>query len=267
MPVPTILDAFRLNGESALVTGGGRGIGEAICVRLAEAGAAVAVADLDGAAARRTADRIQRAGGRSLAIQLDVADPASGAKAVAETESSLGGLTILVNNAGIFPFSPATSTTPELWNRVLGVNLSGAFYLAQSMARLLIAQHRGGSVVNIASVDAVRPTGNLAHYDASKGGLVMLTRALALELAPHRIRVNAVAPGAIETPGAQASMSSGVPPGVNPADLLKAFLARIPLGRMGSPDDIAGAVVFLASRAAAYVTGALLVVDGGFLVA
>jgi 2-dehydro-3-deoxy-D-gluconate 5-dehydrogenase len=263
----TILDAFRLNGKSALVTGGGRGIGEAICIRLAETGAAVAVADLDEAAAGRTAHRIQRAGGRSVAIQLDVADPVACTQAVAETESSLGELAILVNNAGIFPFSPATTTTPELWNRVLGVNLNGAFYLAQATAKLLIAQHRDGSVVNIASVDAVRPTGNLAHYDASKGGLVMLTRALALEFAPHRIRVNAVAPGAIDTPGAKASMSAGVPAGVNPADLLKAFLARIPLGRMGSPDDIAGAVVFLAGGAAAYVTGALLVVDGGYLVA
>lgn len=258
---------FRLDGKVALVTGGGRGIGEAIAIRLAEAGAAVAVADVDLAGARRTVDRIRLAGGRAVAIGLDVADPAACGRAVAEVESELGGLDVLVNNAGIFPFSPATATTPELWNHVLGVNLSGAFFLAQAAAKAIVRRPAGGAIVNIASVDAIRPTGNLAHYDASKGGLVMLTRSLALEFAPMKIRVNAIAPGAIDTPGAQAGMAAATPTGVSPADLARAFLARIPLGRMGQPDDIAHAVVFLAAPASSYVTGALLAVDGGYLVA
>jgi len=260
-------DVFRLVGKVALVTGGGRGIGEAIALRLADAGAAVAVADVDAQGARRTADQITKAGGRSMALGLDVADAVACGKAVARVESELGGLDVLVNNAGIFPFSPATATTPELWNHVLAVNLSGAFFLAQAAAKAIGRRPAGGAIVNIASVDAIRPTGNLAHYDASKGGLVMLTRSLALEFAPMKIRVNAIAPGAIDTPGAQAGMAAVMPSGANPADLARAFLARIPLGRMGRPDDIAHAVVYLASPASSYVTGALLAVDGGYLVA
>ncbi|MCI4363988.1 MAG: SDR family oxidoreductase [Thermoplasmata archaeon] len=263
IPISTLFD---LKGHVALVTGGGRGIGEAICLRLAQAGAAVAVVDMDETTAQRTAGRIADLGGKAIALQCNVAEPAADRKAVATVVGRLGGLDILVNNAGIFPFSPVTDTAPELWDRVLSVNLGGSFFLAQEAAKAMMNSGKGGSIINIASVDAFRPTGNLAHYDASKGGLVMLTRSLALELGPKKIRVNAIAPGSIDTPGAQAAMGAGASSGAKLEELLKGFLARIPLGRMGTPDDIACAALFLASPAAAYVTGTTLVVDGGYLV-
>jgi 2-deoxy-D-gluconate 3-dehydrogenase len=263
---PGIAGLLDLHGMVAMVTGAGQGIGAAIAVRLAEAGADVAVLDLDDRTAHATADRIVRSGRRAVAILANVSDAAADRAAVRTTREKLGQLDILVNNAGIFPFSPAMETTPELWNRVLSVNLSGAFFLAQEAAKAMVEGGRGGSIVNIASVDAFRPTGNLAHYDASKGGLVMLTRSLALEFGPKKIRVNCIAPGSIDTPGAQAATGAALPSGVDPQALLKTFLARIPLGRMGAPEDIANAALFLASPAASYITGATLVVDGGYLV-
>lgn len=267
MANPSLGESFRLRGKVALVTGGGRGIGEAICLRLAEAGAAVAVADVDPRSAQRTTESIKSVGGRSSFLTLDTADPSSCAAAVQECERQLGGVDVLVNNAGIFPFSPAVETSVELWQKVLAVNLSGAFFLSQAAARVMIRKEVPGSILNIASVDAIRPTGNLAHYDASKGGLVMLTRSLALELGRKNIRVNAIAPGSINTPGAQAATAGALTGAGSPADLAKAFLARIPLGRMGNPDDIALAALFLVSPSASYITGSVLVVDGGYLIA
>lgn len=262
----TISKLFDLTGSVALVTGAGRGIGEAIAFRLADAGASVVAADIDPKTAGATARRIVETGGKSIGLGCDVADTLQVEHAVELTMNSFGRLDILVNNAGIFPFSPATATTRELWDKVLSVNLTGAFFMAQAAAKAMSKGGKGGSIVNIASIDAVRPTGNLAHYDASKGGLVMLTRSLALEFGPLRIRVNTVEPGSIATPGAQAAMAGVTPAGVNVEELLKGFLARVPLGRMGMPEDIANAVLFLASPAASYVTGATLVVDGGYLV-
>ena len=263
---PTISALFDIRGKTALVTGAGQGIGEAIALRLAEAGASVAVVDVDGTTAKRTAGKIETSGGRARPIVANVADPAADRTAVRSAVEAFGRLDVLVNNAGIFPFSPVSETPPALWDRVLGVNLSGPFFLAQEAAKAMVTSGNGGSIVNIASVDAIRPTGNLAHYDASKGGLVMLTRSLALELGPKKIRVNAIAPGSIETPGAGAAMGATVADAAKLQELSKAFLARIPLGRMGAPDEIARAVLFLASPAASYVTGATLVVDGGYLV-
>ncbi len=262
----SVNDLLSLKGRVAIVSGGGRGIGEAICLRFGEAGAKVAVVDVDAGAARSTAEKVQRAGGQAEGFGCDVADPAQVAQTVAAAEKRFGPVDILVNNAGIFPFSPVDRTTPSLWRQVLSVNLDGAFYLAQAAAKSMRKDGGSGCIVNVASVDAFHPTGNLAHYDASKGGLVMLTRALALELGPQHIRVNAVAPGSINTPGASASTASALPAGVHPEDVAKSFLAHIPLGRMGEPDEIAKTVLFLASPAASYVNGATLVADGGYLV-
>ncbi len=178
-----------------------------------------------------------------------------------------GRLDILVNNAGIYPFAAALATSETQWDRVHDVNLRGAFFAAQAAAERMIAQQSGGRILNVASVDAVRPTGNLAAYGASKAGLVMLTKALALELAPHGILVNAIVPGEIVTPGAaKAGEQLRQERGVAVEDMNSpAFLARIPLRRLGTPDDVARVALFLASGLADYITGASVVVDGGYL--
>lgn len=266
---PSISTLFDLTGKAAIVTGSGMGIGQAIALRLAEAGAAVLVADLNTDAAERTAETIIRRDGKALAFTVDIADVAGAQAMVDRTLDAFGQLDLLVNNAGIFPFTPALAMTEAQWDRVLDINLKGTFFAAQAAAKRMsrVEGQRGGRIVNIASVDGLHPTGNLAHYDASKGGVVMLTRALALEFAPLGIAVNAIAPGAIVTPGAQ----NGAPvpePGasVQVDDMAAAaFIQRIPMRRPGTPDEIARVALFLASDAASYMTGSLVVVDGGYL--
>lgn len=152
---------------------------------------------------------------------------------------------------------PALEVTETLWDKVLDINLKGFFFYAQAAAKEMVNEGHAGRIINIASIDALHPTGNLVHYDSSKGGVVMMTKALALELGPRNISVNAIAPGGIQTPGASSPST--------PAEFTQAFVARIPMRRMGVPDDIAKVVLFLASSAADYMTGSLLVVDGGFL--
>ena len=260
----TVAELFNLKNKVALVTGGAMGIGARIAERLGEAGACVAVADIDAERSARTAERVRAAGSIGKSFRCDVGRPDELRRLVQAVVAELGHVDIVVNNAGIFPAAPALDITETSWDRVLGVNLKGAFFLSQIAAQQMIAQGDGGCIVNIASIDGLHPTGRLAHYDASKGGLVMLTRSLAFELGPRRIRVNAVAPGAIQTPGADAAMGALAGPGSS-TQIKSQFVARIPLGRMGEPDDIARAVLFLASPAADYVTGSTLVVDGGYL--
>ena len=245
------------------------GIGQGIAFRLAEAGASVVIADRDLEAAQRTADLISERGGRTLALQVDVSAVSDAQTMIQQTVDAFGQVDILVNNAGIFPFAPALEVSEELWDRVLRVNLKGAFFCAQAAARQMVKAGMGGRIINIASIDALHPTGALTHYDTSKGGLVMMTKSLAKEFGSYGITVNAIAPGSIATPGAAAATAGSSQEPANATgggeDLMAAFLARIPLGRVGQPDDIATAVLFLASDAASYVTGSLLVVDGGYL--
>jgi 2-deoxy-D-gluconate 3-dehydrogenase len=253
-----------LQGQTALVTGGARGIGQGIAARLAAAGASVVIADVDEELARRAAHELGADGFPVTGIGADVANAASTQEMVEATVRAYGRLDILVNNAGVFPFSPMLETPESLWDRVIDINLKGVFFASQAAARQMVSQGHGGRIVNIASIDALHPTGALAHYDASKGGVVMLTKATALELAPLGIRVNAIAPGSIQTPGAAAA-STTMASGIDIEQVMKTFMARIPLGRMGVPDDIARAVLFFASSMSDYATGALLVVDGGYL--
>lgn len=261
MATRTISQLFELNRKGAIVTGAGMGIGRGIALRLAEAGAGVIVADINLEAANETVRQIIAKDGIAVAIEADVASPADAEKVVQAAYERFGRLDILVNNAGIFPFSPALQTTEALWDKVIDINLKGVFFYSQAAARKMVEARQGGRIVNIASIDALHPSGNLVHYDASKGGVVMATKSLALELGQYGITVNAVAPGGINTPGASAGVAGT---DVN-QEMMKSFMARIPLGRMGEPDDIARAALFLASPAADYITGTLLVVDGGYL--
>jgi 2-deoxy-D-gluconate 3-dehydrogenase len=261
----SVHELFNLQGKCAIVTGGAMGIGQGIAFRLAEAGASVMIADVNTEAARKTAAEIKKRDGKAEAIRADASSISDAGKVAQAAMEAFGSLDILVNNAGIFPFSPALELTEALWQKVMDVNLKGAFFYAQAAARQMINFGRGGRIINIASIDALHPTGNLAHYDASKGGLVMLTKSLALEFAPYNILVNAIAPGSIRTPGAESQMVAAASAGISLEELSKTFMARLPLKRMGEPDDIAKVVLFFASAAADYITGSLLVVDGGYL--
>ncbi len=263
MATRTISQMYDLKGKGAIVTGAGMGIGQAIALRLAEVGAAVLVVDINLPAAGETVRQILAKDGIAIAVQADAASPADAERVAQEALERFGRVDILVNNAGIFPFSPALQTTEALWDKVLDVNLKGVFFYTQAAAKRMITGGQGGRIVNIASIDGLHPTGNLVHYDASKGGVIMATKSLALEFGRYGITVNAIAPGAIATPGASAG-SAGTQ---MTEEVLKSFMARIPLGRQGEPDDIATTALFLASDAAAYMTGGLLVVDGGYLLA
>ncbi|MFO1470880.1 MAG: SDR family oxidoreductase [Turneriella sp.] len=260
---------FDLSGKVALVTGGAMGIGFAIVERLAEAGAAVLISDIDGKAGEAAAAQMTGKGYKAAFIKTDAGKVSEIVHAVAEAKVRFGGLNILVNNAGIFPMSPVMNTTEELWDKVMAINLKGPFFFAQHAAKLMMENGQPGKIINIASIDAIHPTGNLVHYDASKGGVLMMTKSLALELAPHNITVNAIAPGGITTPGV-AKISEGMlkASGLSPeafAEMMKGFGARIPMGRQGDPDDIAAPVLFLVSDASRYITGETIVVDGGYL--
>ena len=256
--IPQLMD---LSGKVALVTGAGRGIGRAIALRLAEAGAQVAVADLDADLALAVTEEIRAAGRHAEAAPADVSAEADVKSLVRACVDKMGGLDVLVNNAGIFPTCPVLEMETADFDRVLSVNLRGVFLCTREAAAAMVDQGRGGAIVNVTSIDALHPSMvGLAHYDASKHGMWGFTKNAALELAPHGIRVNALAPGGVLTEGVQEM-------GAGSDEAVAAFASRVPLGRMGTPDDIARAALFLASGMSAYVTGSQLVVDGGALLA
>jgi 2-deoxy-D-gluconate 3-dehydrogenase len=261
--LPALSEMFDLTGKTAIVTGGAMGIGAAIAARLAEAGAAVVVADINHDAAGEVVARIEREGGVAIAVQADASNVEDAQRAVHEAARVFGHVDILVNDAGVFPFSPALELTEAQWDHVLDINLKGTFFYAQAAAKQMIAQQTPGVIVNIASIDGLHPTGLLAHYDASKGGVVMVTKSLAKELGAYHIRVNAIAPGGVNTPGVEHAAPPQTTAGATGA--VEDMMARIPMGRMGQPDEIALAALFLASPASSYMTGSLVVVDGGFL--
>ena len=266
MEKPTIEQMFDLSEKGALVTGSAVGIGQAIAFRLAEAGASVTIADLDVEQGKHTADIIRARGGNVRVVRADASNADDATRMVKSTVDAFGRIDILVNNAGIYPLVPFLQVRQDLWDRVLDLNLKGTFFCSQAAAAEMINQRHGGKIINLSSIDGIHPSGAAAHYSASKGGIIMLTKALAVELAPHKILVNAVAPGSIITPGTDAvreklSQTMGVPP----ETILENFMPRIPSQRMGQPDDIAKVVLFLASAASDYITGEVIVADGGFL--
>lgn len=256
-------ELLNLSGKSAIVTGGAKGIGQGIAYRLAEAGANVLVADLDQAAAETTVQDLVEKGWKAQAIAVDVSDEQQVRIMVAACKDRFGSVDILVNNAGIFPSQPIAAMTVDTFDKVQAINLRSVFLTTKYASEVMKTQG-GGKIINVTSIDALHPSMmGLAAYDASKHGVWGFTKNAALELAEHKIWVNAVAPGGIATPGV-AAMNQGAAPDEG---VTKAFMARIPMHRMGEPDEIGKVALFLASDMSSYMTGQQIVVDGGALLA
>ena len=251
----TVLEQFSLKGRVAVVTGASRGLGSSMALALAEAGAdVVAVAR---SASGELGERVGRLGRRFVAVAVDVADPSAPSAILDACGGSLGGADILVNNAGIIRRAPFLEFTGKDWDDVLDVNLSAAFRLSQEFSRRLVARKASGKVINIASMLSYQGGVRVASYTASKSALYGLTMLMANELAPMGINVNAIAPGYMATDNTEQLRAD---PARN-----RAILERIPAGRWGTPDDLKGAVVFLASKASDYMHGFTVAVDGGWL--
>ncbi len=262
MAKQTIAQLFDLTGKGAIVTGGNKGIGQGIAFRLAEAGAGVMIAARNEEANRDTVKQIRAAGGKAEAVSADMRRRSDAIKVAQATVDAFGSLDILINNAAVFPPSPSLETSEELWDEVLDTNLKGAFFYSQAAANQMVKSGRGGKIINIASIGAFRCSEKMAHYAASKSGLVMLTKALAKDFAPHLIQVNCVAPGAIMSGEAARKLVASRGGGVE----VDSAEARKTLGRWGEPDDIAKVVLFLASSAADFMNGSVVIVDAGMMI-
>jgi NAD(P)-dependent dehydrogenase (short-subunit alcohol dehydrogenase family) len=246
-----------LDGQTALVTGANGGLGSHFAQTLAKAGAKVAIAARRVDSLREVGQRIHSIGAQARAIALDVTQRESVARAFDEAAAALGPITVVVNNAGIAVTKPLLEHTEEDWNQVIGVNLTGAWRVAQEAARHMVQHKQGGSIVNIASILGLRVAAQVPSYAASKAALIHLTKAMALELARHKIRVNALAPGYVET---------GINREFFVSDAGQALIKRIPQRRIGNPEELDAALLLLASAAGSYATGSVLTIDGGQLV-
>jgi len=241
-----------LENKVAIVTGAGQGIGQGIARALAQEKCQVVVSDINQAGGEKVAAELKRLGVKAIAVQCDVSKKSEVEALFQQTFKEFGRLDILVNNAGIFPFVPFAKMQEADWDKVIDVNLKSVFLCSQAALKIM---SEGGRIINVSSIAAFVGFAGLVHYCASKGGINGLIRALALEVAPKKITVNAVAPGVIDTPGTSQ---------VSSAESIKQTIAMIPLARMGRPEDIAEAVVFLASAKAGYITGQTIIVDGGW---
>jgi NAD(P)-dependent dehydrogenase (short-subunit alcohol dehydrogenase family) len=251
-------DAVLLTGQAAVVTGGGGGIGRGIAMGLAEFGADVAVVDIDPAAAERVAELIRAKGRRAQAITADMTDRDAARSAIAATLEAFGAVDILVNNVGGTRPIKFVDMTDRQIDRQIDINLRGLIAITQAGAKAMIARGAGGSIINVASIEGLRAAPTYGVYSACKAGMLNLTRTLALELGEHRIRVNAIAPDVVPTENMLRFQPDMLAP-----ERRAGFASYIPLERVGDLDDCAGAVVFLASSLARYVTGTTLSVDGG----
>jgi 2-deoxy-D-gluconate 3-dehydrogenase len=250
-----ILDKFNLTGKVAIVTGAGRGLGQGAALGFAEAGADLALVDVLNT--DETAKRVRALGRRVCQIQANLLERAAAQRIADATMKELGGIDILLNNAGIIRRAPLLEFTEKDWDEVIQINESAVFFLSQAVAKQMVKQGRGGKIINIASLLSFQGGIRVPSYTAAKSAVMGLTRLMANELAPHRINVNAVAPGYMATDNTAPLRAD--------AQRSAEILGRIPAGRWGEPEDLQGALVFLASSASDYVTGYTLAVDGGWL--
>jgi NAD(P)-dependent dehydrogenase (short-subunit alcohol dehydrogenase family) len=253
-----LASTFGLTDRVALVTGGGSGLGRAMATALARAGADVAVLDIDLRGAEETAVALRQVGARAVALHADVTQRGAVQDAQQAVLAAYGHVDELVNSAGVTHTTWATEMDDATWERVLRVNLAGTFLCCQIVGRHMV-ERRQGSIVNIASIAGFSGIRQKVAYNASKGGVVQVTRTLAVEWAPYNVRVNAIAPTSFDTPLVRQGTQAAAP------DLLRDLLRLTPIGRKGQPEEIMGAVVFLASPASSMVTGHVLAVDGGYL--
>ncbi|MPZ69392.1 MAG: glucose 1-dehydrogenase [Actinobacteria bacterium] len=257
---------FRLDEKNAVVTGGAMGIGLGIATSFVEAGANVLIVDIDGDAARTAAAELEGRGTKVAWMQTDLTDEGSPEEVVGRCVEEFGSIDILVNNAGIYPQVPMLEITPETFDRVYQLNVKALAFASRAAAARMIEVGTGGSIINIGSIDSYHPSMvGLTAYDTSKGGVLMFTKGLALEVAPHGVRVNIIAPGGITTPGTSKPLAESKMSPEETEAMMAKFTEMVPMKRFGRPEEIGSAAVFLASEAASYVTGTTLIVDGGRL--
>ncbi|CAG7659082.1 SDR family NAD(P)-dependent oxidoreductase [Paenibacillus allorhizosphaerae] len=249
---------MRLSGKVALITGGSHGIGQAVAILFAREGAKVALCGRGKEALDETVKRIGEAGGEALAFETDVSDNGQVDRLIDGVVGQWGRIDIAVNNAGICEVTPFLDIAEEQWDRHMNINLKGAFLVSQRVAREMVRQGGGGSIIQMSSVNGVQAEAGQAHYNVTKGGMINLSMSMALELAAHGIRVNALCPGFIETRLTKPLIDN--PPAI--AD----YLRTVPMNRVGQPEEIASAALFLASDESSYMTGTSMVVDGGQLI-
>lgn len=259
-------ELFDFSGKTVVVTGGAMGIGYGIVKRFAEAGANTVIADINEEVGERKTEEIRKVyNTQSLFIRTDVSSEENVANLVQKTVKKFNRIDVFINNAGIFPASPVLEMALDFWEKIQAVNLRGVFLCCREAAKIMI-KNGGGNIINIASIDALHPSMvGLAAYDASKHGVWGFTKNFALEVAKQGIRVNAIAPGGVATEGVEAMTGGAVKAGAGQKEMIKEFAAKIPLGRFAQPDEIATVALFLASDTSSYMTGEMIVVDGGTL--
>jgi NAD(P)-dependent dehydrogenase (short-subunit alcohol dehydrogenase family) len=248
---------IRLDNKVALITGGGKGIGQAVALSFAESGADIVICDIDFESAERTASQVKQLGRRALALRTNVAESAECQRMVDETVEAFGHLDVLVNNAGISHPMPSVTMTPEIWNSIISIDLNGVFFASQATARQMIKQG-GGAIISLSSMAGRLGFAGRAPYCAAKAGVIALTQVFAVEWAEYNIRVNAVAPGYINTELVEKNVARGM---VDIAGVTH----RTPMKRLGTPEEVASVIVLLASEQMGYVTGETIGIDGGWV--